>query len=316
MAERDDIHAVFDHLRALMDGIDADLDPMAALAEQRVRIDRYSAVDPSCLEVVGTVAPVEGGVAGRRAEWLWSDGADLDARVLFLHGGGWITGSIDGYRALAARIAEAAGAAVLTLDYRLAPEHQFPAGLEDCLAAYQWVREHGPDGARPARATAIVGDSAGGNLTLTTLLLARDRQVALPDAAVAISAVTDGTASGESYRTRAEVDPIIAANLMDVLVPVYAPPGTEPTNPLISPLHAPLGGLPPLLVQVGDAEVLRDDSIAFAEAAEAAGVDVTLQVWAGLPHVFQLFTPYLPEARSAVSWIGAFLREHLGVGSA
>jgi acetyl esterase/lipase len=200
--------------------------------------------------------------------------------------------------------------AVLVLDYRLAPEHPHPAAVHDALAALRWMYEHGPTGAAPARATFVAGDSAGGGLTLATLIAARDAGVHLPNAAVAISAWTDLACTGNTMRTRADVDPMVTEAVLSRMTQDYLQ-GGDARQPLASPLYADLRGLPPLLMQVGDAEVLLDDTTRVADKARAAGVDVTLEIYPEMIHIFQLFAPILPEGQQAIERIGAFIRAHI-----
>lgn len=246
---------------------------------------------------------------GVPAQWIIAEGADPDRRLLYLHGGGFVAGSSDYYLTMAARISAAAGCVVLAPDYRLAPEHPFPAGLEDCLRSYQWLRDHAPSGVAPAHAVFIAGDSAGGNLTFASLLALRDRGEPLPAAAVAISAFADLTLTGESLRTEAPNDPIMSPLCLPDFTNHYLN-CISPTVPLASPAFGDYRGLPPLLIQVGEHEIIRDDSVLVAARAEAAGVEVSLEVWAGLFHVFQSHEPLLPEGRQAIERIGEFLRQH------
>jgi acetyl esterase/lipase len=250
--------------------------------------------------------------AGVPCEWLLAAGADPDRRLLYIHGGGWTAGGLDSHRPLSARISVATGCSVLAVDYRLAPEHPFPAGLEDCVATVQWLRANGPNGAASARSLFVAGDSAGGNLTFATLLACKERGIALPNAAIPISAATDFGATGASFQTRAERDPLLAGgpDAIRLIGQIYLQGKADPLSPLASPLYGDLRGLPPLLIQVGDAEVLLDDSTRIAERAKQAGVDVTLEVWPEMPHVFQAFAPFLPEATQAIEHIGAFVRKH------
>jgi acetyl esterase/lipase len=278
--------------------------------KSRVWIQEYALVHPSTREIVAEVRPLD--LAGVACEWLLAPGADPDRRLLYIHGGGWTSGNLDSHRPLSARISQAAGAAVLALHYRLAPEHPFPAGLDDCVHAYRWLRGNGPNGAAPARSVFVAGDSAGGNLTFATLLACKERGFPLPNGAVPLSAATDFSASGESFRTRAAADPVIPSNpeAIRALGPAYTQGRADPLSPLVSPLNGDLRGLPPLLIQVGDAEVLLDDSTRIAAKAKAAGVDTALSVYPEMPHVFQLFAPFLPEANAAIAEIGAFVRKH------
>ena len=241
-------------------------------------------------------------------EWVVAPGANPDHRLLYLHGGGFVSGSGGFYLTLAAHLSLAAKCAVLLPDYRLAPEHPFPAGMEDCVRAHQWLLTNGPAGLAPAKATFIAGDSAGGNLTLTTLLALRDRQRPLPAGGIAISPCTDFTLSSESLQT--VDDPIISARTMPVFRDHYLGK-SDPRNPLASPVFGDYRGLPPLLIQAGEHEMLRDDSIRVAEKARADGVPVTLEIWPGMFHVFQSHEPLLPEAREAIDHAANFMRASL-----
>jgi acetyl esterase/lipase len=241
-------------------------------------------------------------------EWVIADGADPGRRILYIHGGSWISGSPAGYRAFLSRVSQAAGAVVLAVDYRLAPEHKFPAGLEDCTQAYQWMRQNGPDGREPVTAAYLMGDSAGGNLALATLLRVNDTGLRLPSAVIALSPATDFIGGSPSLNSRASVDPIINPQLLPALIPIYLGQNANPADPYASPLFGDYTGMPPLLLQVGDAEVLLDDSTRLAKHAGEQGCDVTLEVWDGMPHVFQGFAPFLPEASEAIAKIGKFIR--------
>lgn len=269
----------------------------------------YAQLHPSTQEIVAEVRRID--LAGVACEWLLAKGADPDKRLLYIHGGGWTAGNLDSHRPLSARISQASGAAVLAVHYRLAPEHPFPAGLDDCVHAYRWLRDNGPRGPAPARSIFLAGDSAGGNLTFATLLACKQRGIPLPTGAIPLSAATDFSASGESFRTRAAADPIIPANPDAIrgVGLVYTQGRADPLSALCSPLNGDLRGLPPLLIQVGDAEVLLDDSTRIAAKAKAAGVDVTLSVYPEMPHVWQLFAPLLPEATAAIDEIGAWVRK-------
>jgi acetyl esterase/lipase len=239
-------------------------------------------------------------------EWVLTPGADPDVRLLYLHGGGWVSGSGGNYLPLAADISAAAKCAVLLPDYRLAPEHRFPAGLDDCVASHDWLVANGPSGSARAKATFVAGDSAGGNLTLATLLALRDRKLPLPAGGIAISAATDFTLASESLKT--VHDPIISARTMPEFRSRYLEKA-DPRNPLASPVFGDYRGLPPLLIQVGDQEMLRDDSIRVAKKAAADGISVNLEVWPSMVHVFQIRG--LPESREAIEHIAKFMHSHL-----
>ena len=236
-------------------------------------------------------------------EWLIPDGAQVGTALLYLHGGAWFMGSANTHRALVSRIAAASNLRALVVNYRLAPEFPFPAGLEDCITAYEWLRANGI----AAEHIVVAGDSAGGNLTLAMLVALREAGSSLPAGAVALSPATDLAFTGESVRTRLGVDPIFSRGGPPTIVRDYTT-SHDPHEPLISPLYADLHGLPPLLLHVGDHEILLDDSLRFGEKANAAGVQARTVVWPEMFHVFQLFTPFLPEARRAVQQIAAFIR--------
>jgi monoterpene epsilon-lactone hydrolase len=237
------------------------------------------------------------------AEWLRPPSAVPGRVVLYLHGGGYVIGSPRSHRHLAAAIASAAGASALLLDYRLAPEHPFPAAVEDATAAYRWLL----DQAIAPEHIVIAGDSAGGGLTVATLLALREARVPLPAGGVCISPWVDLTCSGASYATKAAADPIVRRAGVEEMARAYLG-ATPPRTPLASPLFADLRGLPPLLIHVGSDEVLLDDAVQLAERAKAAGVDTTLEIYDRMIHVWHWFLPMLDEAQTAVEAIGRFVR--------
>jgi acetyl esterase/lipase len=247
--------------------------------------------------------PIE--INGLHAEWVVPPNADPRRVLYYLHGGGFIACSPATHRSLAARIAAAAGVRALLIDYRLAPEHPFPCAVDDCVAGYRFLLD---GGTRPDEIV-IAGDSAGGALTLATLLSVRDAGGPLPAAAVCLSALTDATLSGESFTAREADEAMLSVAFCRLAAHSYLG-DRDPRHPLASPLHADLRGLPPLLIHVGTHELLLDDSVRFAHKASSAGVEVTLRVWDGMWHVFHSFE--VPEARAAIHEIGAFMREHLG----
>ena len=212
---------------------------------------------------------------GVPGEWITVAGSDPNRRLLYVHGGGYVIGSAATHRRLCEDIAAASGCSILNLDYRLAPEHPFPAAVDDAIAGLRFMQENGPDGPGAAESAFVAGDSAGGGLTLATLLAARERGVAMPNAAIGISAWTDMAVTGESITTRADADPLITdAAMIKQMAAAYVG-GGDAEDPLASPVYADYAGLPPLLLQVGDAEVLLDDTRRVAERARTAGVDVT-----------------------------------------
>lgn len=246
-----------------------------------------------------------GGVDG---EWIVPADAPRDKAILYFHGGGFRVGSVASHRDLIARIAEASSCRVMAINYRLAPEHRFPAALDDALTAYRYLRDQG---LRPAD-IAFAGDSAGGNIALGAMLAARDRGEPLPAAAAVMSPWTDLAATGASYESRADADPIHQRAMILALARNYLGKDGNPRDPLASPLYADLAGLPPLLVQVGDRETVRDDATGLAARAKAAGVEVELQIWDDMIHVFQMF-PEIPQAREAIAGLANFLRGHLHI---
>jgi epsilon-lactone hydrolase len=264
----------------------------------------WDAAFETCTMPVSCERVSAGGVDG---EWIAPANAAKDKAILYFHGGGFRIGSVSSHRDLIARIADASGCRVLAINYRLAPEHRFPAPLEDSLAAYGWMLGQG---LKP-EALALVGDSAGGNLVLTTMLSLRDRGLPLPVAAVLMSPWTDLAATGASYSSRAKADPIHQRSMILALAKNYLGDDGDPRNPLASPLYADLAGLPPLLIQVGGRETVLDDSIMLADKARATGIDVELRVWDSMIHVFQMFAPELVEGRQAIGSIAEFLDKHL-----
>ena len=223
--------------------------------------------------------------------------------VIYLHGGGYVLGSASYYRNLLWRIATATQTQVLCINYRLAPEHPFPAALDDAVGAYRWLLASGVD----PRRTVIMGDSAGGGLALATLLRLRDNGVVLPAAAVMLSPWTDLAITGRSYRVNAEADAFLAVGQMKYAAQLYLA-GADPRTPYASPLYGDPTGLPRSLIQVGGDEIMLDDSVRIAQKMGAAGTYVELQVWPLMPHAWQLFARFLPEGRSAIDKIGAFVQ--------
>jgi monoterpene epsilon-lactone hydrolase len=250
-----------------------------------------------------TCTPVQAG--GVPAEWVVAPGAAQDRVLLYLHGGGYVVCSVSTHRDLMARLSRASGARVLGVDYRLAPEHPFPAAVEDATAAYRWLVS---SGIQPRR-IAIGGDSAGGGLTLATLVALRDAGDPLPAAGVCLCPWVDLEGSGASMTTKAAEDPFVRREMIEFMAQQYLGERDRRT-PLAAPLYADLHGLPPLLIQVGSAEVLLDDATRIAERAKAAGVQVELEVWDDMIHIWQIFAPILPEGQQAIERLGSFVREH------
>jgi acetyl esterase/lipase len=227
-------------------------------------------------------------------------------RILYLHGGGYVSGSSAFYRDFIWRIADASTAGVLCVNYRLAPEYPFPAALDDAVNAYRWLLANG---AAPER-TAVMGDSAGGGLVFATLLRLKAQGLPLPAAAVALSPWTDLALTGESFGRNAYNDPMLRPERAANCARMYLG-GADPRDCYASPLYGNLAGLPPTLIQVGSDEILLDDSIRMAERLRAAGCDVEIEIWPRMPHVWQVYARVLPEGRQAIERIGHFLQSQM-----
>ena len=248
--------------------------------------------------------PVDAG--GIPAEWITARGSGDEQTIYWLHGGGYCIGSINTHRGLLARISAASRARAFAIDYRLAPEDPFPAAVEDAVSGYLWLLSTGVD---PAQMI-IGGDSAGGGLAAATLVALKEDGKPLPAAAVCISPWTDLALTGESLRSKAEADPMITNDGVTRVRDAYVG-DANPSAPLVSPIYADLSRLPPMLIQVGENEVLLNDSTRLAERAEAGGVDVTLEVWPEMIHVWHFFAAMLPEGQQAIDRIGEWVRERL-----
>jgi monoterpene epsilon-lactone hydrolase len=272
----------------------------ATLAERRAGFAPAGRLHPvpADVQVTGVTA------AGVRAYWLAAPGADPGRVLLFLHGGGFAFGSLASDGELAARLGRAAGMRVLFPEYRLAPEHRFPAAIDDVRAVWRWLRGQG----LAAASLAVAGDSAGGGLAASLLVALRDAGEDLPAAAVLLSPTVDLTSSGVSMTERAGQDPFSTPGMLRQFAAGYLA-GADPRAPLASPLFAPLAGLPPLLILAGTADLLLSDSQRLATAAADAGVDVSLEVGEGLPHVYPIMAG-TPEA-AATSQIGQFLHDQI-----
>jgi acetyl esterase/lipase len=281
-------------IRELLRSVDLDA---LTIAERRAATESFAAQPPPGT----TVEPADAG--GVPAEWVVAPGVPAGRVLLYLHGGAYQIGSPATLRHMIALISAAAQAHIVSVDYRLAPEHPFPAAVEDALMAYRFLLRGGAD---PA-AIAIAGDSAGGGLALAVLVALRDAGDPLPAAAVAMSPWTDLALTGESLRSRADVDVMIKPAGMTATAATYLA-GADPRHPYASPLYADLRGLPPILIHVGNAEVLLDDSTRFAARARADGVDITLEVWAEMPHVWHAFAGLLAESDQAIERLGRWLR--------
>lgn len=276
--------------------------PAPSIEQQRKNLEAMSGRIPLDADVTVTKTSV-GGIPG---EWVVASNA-LDNQILFyLHGGAYYMGSCKSHRDLAARISRAAASRVLVIEYRLAPEHPFPAAIEDSTAAYRGLLN---SGVKPSQ-IAIAGDSAGGGLAVATLVSLRDAGDPLPATGVLLSPWTDLEGTGASMTTREEFDPWLDPAGIREAAKVYLN-GTDPRHPLASPIYADLHRLPPMLVHVGHDECLLDDSIRLVNRAQAAGVDIGLTIWEDMWHVFQSFAAQVPEGRKAIEEIGKYIQEQL-----
>jgi epsilon-lactone hydrolase len=271
---------------------------------EQLREEYSSTINIEAMPKGTTITEVDAG--GVTAEWTRAPGAATDCVFLFIHGGGYIRGAVVANRVTAALISAASGATTLSTGYRLAPENPFPAAIDDVYNAYRWLLAQDID---PKRIV-VGGISAGGGLTLSLLLKLKELGDPMPVAAVPMSAWTDLTQSGQSFVTNDDSDPSLSKGYLDATAAYYLN-GADPRTPLASPYFGELDGLPPLLIQVGTAEVLLDDSRLFAERAKAAGTEVTFEPWQDMIHGWHGFANVLPEARDAIASAGRFFKHHV-----
>jgi monoterpene epsilon-lactone hydrolase len=268
--------------------------------ERRQRLDEVGSVWPVADDI--ELEPVD--VDGVPGEWSIAPGSDASRVLMFFHGGGYCSGSILSHRRLVTEAGRAAGVRTLALNYRLAPEHPFPAALEDAQTAWRFLERQGVE----ARQIAVGGDSAGGGLTLALIGRLQESRAELPACAWLLSPWTDLTMSGSTLTTKDSVDPIIHGGYLHELAAAYLAGGTDPKDPRVSPLHADLRGLPPVLIQVGSDETLLADSVRLAGALGAADVAVTLEVWPHMIHAWPLWNARLEPGRHALVKAGTFIR--------
>ena len=241
---------------------------------------------------------------GIQAEWLipFPSSAHSEKVILYLHGGGYITGSIEDHRMMCGLLANATETKVLIPEYRLAPEHPFPAALDDALKVYQWLLDQGYSSTNMI----IAGDSAGGGLSVATVLALKEKSGSLPAAVVCLSPWADLALTGQSHTTKAKAEAVLRKDVLHEWA-LYYTDESNLTNPLVSPIHGDSHGFPPLLIQVGSEEILLDDSILLAEKARSAGVDVILKIWDGMWHVWQALGDLIPENKKTFEEIGEFV---------
>ncbi|MBM3563826.1 MAG: alpha/beta hydrolase [Alphaproteobacteria bacterium] len=266
---------------------------------RRARIEEVGAVWPAAPDI--SLEPIS--IDCMPAEWSCAPTSDPSRALLFFHGGGYCSGSIVSHRRMATEAGRAARARALAVQFRLAPEHPFPAAYDDAFAAWRFLRGQGFS----AGQIAVGGDSAGGGLTLALIMRLRDLGEALPSCAWLASPWTDLTLSGETLTSKDAVDPLLHRPYLEELAAAYVPPGLDRRDPRISPLFGNLAGLPPLLVQIGSNETLLADSTRFAAAAGAADVSVTLEIWPRMIHAWPLWNARLDEGRRALAHAGAFM---------
>src|SRR5690554_6815325 len=272
------------------------------------------------LDTIGEQAEIESTVQPHdspRGEWVTAPGVSSHRRVLYIHGGAWAAGSPRSHRAITDRLSRIANAAVFAVDYRLMPEHRFMDGVRDCREAYTWLVDNGPEGAGEASFILVAGDSAGGSHTLGLLAWIRDSGLRQANGAVAFSPSTDLTLSAPSNRNNISTDPMLApvfGGLSKIPKPVIwwatlAAFRISPTSPVASPLLGNLADLPPILIQASTSEMLLDNARRYAAKANAAGSQVELHTWSDMVHVWQIFTPVLPEAEEAFADVEAFIKK-------
>lgn len=304
-ALRPDIERVNNHLHALFRETVAPTDLTEGLKTMRALTDQYGGVDaPKPVSGV-TITPTL--VEGINAEWIVPQGGSTTDRILYLHGGAWISGGLNSHRPMAVLLAIKTNRSVLLLDYALAPEKPFPAGLRECCHGLKWIADNGPNGPEVAKKLSLMGDSAGGNLTAAVCLDSAENHGRMPDQMVLISAVLDTTPGAN----RVACDDVVcdAPGMVNVMA-MYVQDGTPLADPRISPLHASdalLQQFPPALIQVSGAEFLYPDSLHFAQRLAGLGRRVNLSVWPDMPHVWHAFQTALPEAEQAADEIAAFL---------
>jgi monoterpene epsilon-lactone hydrolase len=289
-------------LKAVIDAIRS-RPPLEDLSVQEQRADVEA--NSSRFQIAHDMRCERVDAGGVPAAWITTPEPVRGRLIYYLHGGGFAVGSINTHGEMASRLARSARARVLLIEYRLAPENPFPAALEDSVKAYRWLLSTGVD---PARLV-IGGESAGGGLTMATLVALRDAGDPLPAAGIAISPWVDMECCGESMVTRAKADPLIQRDVLVTMARNYLG-DADPRTPLASPIYADLTGLPPLLIQVGTAEVLYNDATRLAEKAKAAGVKVVFESWEDMIHTWHSYAEMLPEGQQAIDRIGEFVQEH------
>lgn len=276
--------------------------PNASLEQMRAGLDAMGKANPPLADVNSSQVDAN----GVDALWVCASERKNCPVVLYFHGGGYVMGSALSHRVVIERLAVAVEGCVLAINYRLAPEHPFPAATDDALTSYRWLLEQG----HVASNIAIAGDSAGGGLCIAALVAIRDAGEPLPACATAISPWVDLEGLGDSMVSKAAVDPMVQKGALAMIAPMYLG-GADPRTPLAAPLYANLNGLPPVQIQVGSAETLLDDSTRLADAIEQAGGSVELEIWEDMIHVWHLFAPMLDKGQQAIEGMASYMQNHL-----
>ncbi|PHR57005.1 MAG: alpha/beta hydrolase [Robiginitomaculum sp.] len=251
-------------------------------------------------------------------EWVTHKNSDPNKRILYIHGGAFTVGSAISHRAITSKLSKLTGASVCAINYRLMPENPRLAGIEDCITAYKWILDNGPNGAAPVEKLCVSGDSAGGNLTLRVIQWARDNNVRAADCAVPLSPLADSTCSGQTIKANMASDHMLRPLIGHVvgmwqpllLWGTWAQTKHAPSSPVISPIFGDLSNLPPTLIHASSTEILFDDACRYVVKAKRAGSDARLQSWSHMPHVWQIFDPVLPEAEHSIKEIAEFMKTH------
>lgn len=290
-------------------------DPSASL-EETISDVRQEIED--CLSIDGVVPSIAASTtispvcaAGVASEWVLAEGVEPDLRIMFIHGGSFISGTLTGHRHVNKALSQASGMAVLSVDYRLAPENPYPAGLDDCVVAWTWMQAYGPGGEGKSRATFLVGSSAGGGLAMATMLRLRDEGKPLPAAAAAFAPATDFTASSPSMTERAHLDPVMRPEDYAWVANLYVADGTDLTHPYVSPAFGDFSGFPPFLVHAGERDVLHDDGKRVVARAKEAGIDARFKTLPGMTHGVQYWCHYVPDGLASLDEVGAYLKSHV-----
>lgn len=331
---REDINIVIDHFKKLYN-VDPKLPVNEQIKRRRNIVENYGAINGKKEIIDENISIKKIKAHGVNCEWILAPGADEDQRLLYMHGGAFFAGSLDSHRAMCCEISKRAGVGVLNVDYRLAPEYAFPSGLEDCYDAYQWLLNNIPGKKTKPKSIFLAGDSAGGNLSIALAVKLKYSHLKMPDAILAMSPVLDFTGKSDSIKRLDGKDPVINKKALLQGLPLVYLFGKDlvnidkspinkariiskailnkqklAKNELVSPIYADLTGLPPIMLNVGETELLLDDSIRFAEKAQKQGVDVSLKVWKDMMHVFTAFLGHLPEAEECFNDMTKFIEKH------